>query len=176
MVNFHPHVHVLADGVFGPDGTFVSLPPVPEELLREGFRQAVLQFLAKEWAISEELRSRRRNPRLMRVSEPLRRSSGHAQDRAGWVNWIDFPIPYPFIPESPCRETGTNCCEGSSHESFQDNHLRNVFWFCHLGGRARRGGQARSVKAAPYASLRLSRRAAPATSFRAPSFRASRKG
>ena len=59
LVNFHPHVHVLvADGVFGPDGTFVSLPPVPEELLREGFRQAVLQFLAKEWAISEELRSR----------------------------------------------------------------------------------------------------------------------
>lgn len=31
---------------------------MPEELLREGFRQAVLQFLAKEWAISEELRSR----------------------------------------------------------------------------------------------------------------------
>ena len=59
LVNFHPHVHVLvADGVFGPDGTFVSLPPVPEELLREGFRQAVLQFLAKEWAISKELRSR----------------------------------------------------------------------------------------------------------------------
>lgn len=29
----------------------------------------------------------------MRVSERSRRSSGHAQDRAGWVNWIDFPIP-----------------------------------------------------------------------------------
>src|SRR3989304_3850853 len=27
----------------------------------------------------------------MRVSEPLRRSSGRAPDRVGWVNWIDFP-------------------------------------------------------------------------------------
>ena len=59
LVNFHPHVHVLAaDGVFRADGTFLCLPPVPEELLREGFRQAVLDFLVKERAIPAELRSR----------------------------------------------------------------------------------------------------------------------
>jgi len=58
-VNFHPHVHVLAaDGVFGADGSFVELPPIPEALLEGGFRRAVLDFLVDERAISEELRSR----------------------------------------------------------------------------------------------------------------------
>ncbi len=59
LANFNPHVHVLAaDGAFLPDGTFVPLPAVPEALLLEGFRRAVLAFLAGEHALSEELRSR----------------------------------------------------------------------------------------------------------------------
>lgn len=59
LVNFHPPVHVLAaDGVFRAIGTFLCLPPVPEELLREAFRQAVLDFLVKGRAIPAELRSR----------------------------------------------------------------------------------------------------------------------
>ena len=52
-------MHVLAaDGVFGADGSFVELPPIPEALLEGGFRRAVLDFLVDERAISEELRSR----------------------------------------------------------------------------------------------------------------------
>ncbi len=59
LANFNPHVHVLAaDGVFGPDGTFVLLPAVPEGLLTEGFRRAVLGFLVRQQALSEALRSR----------------------------------------------------------------------------------------------------------------------
>jgi hypothetical protein len=59
LVNFNPHVHVLAaDGVFQADGTFVHLPPIPEALLEGGFRRAVLDFLVGERAISEELRER----------------------------------------------------------------------------------------------------------------------
>jgi hypothetical protein len=59
LVNFHPHVHVLAaDGVFRADGAFLELPPIPEALLEGGFRRAVLDFLVEERAISEELRSR----------------------------------------------------------------------------------------------------------------------
>ncbi len=49
---------LAADGAFLPDGTFVRLPPVPEALLREGFRCAVLAFLVREHALSEELCSR----------------------------------------------------------------------------------------------------------------------
>jgi len=59
LVNFNPHLHVLAaDGVLFPDGAFVALPPVPEGLLAEGFRRAALEFLLKERAITDELRSR----------------------------------------------------------------------------------------------------------------------
>ncbi len=59
LANFNPHVHVLAaDGAFLPDGTFVPLPPVPEALLVEGFRRAVLEFLVRQQALSEALRGR----------------------------------------------------------------------------------------------------------------------
>ncbi len=52
-------LHVLAaDGAFLADGTFVPLPPVPEGLLVEGFRRAVLGFLVRQQALSEALRSR----------------------------------------------------------------------------------------------------------------------
>ena len=52
-------MHVpAADGAFLHDGTFVALPPVPEALLTEGFRRAVLAFLVREHALSEELCSR----------------------------------------------------------------------------------------------------------------------
>ena len=59
LVNFNPHVHVLAaDRAFLPEGRFVALPPVPGTLLAEGFRRAALDFLVKNEALSEELRSR----------------------------------------------------------------------------------------------------------------------
>ncbi len=52
-------MHVLAaDGAFLPDGTFVPLPLVPEALLAEGFRRAVLEFLVRQHALSEDLRRR----------------------------------------------------------------------------------------------------------------------
>ena len=57
LANFNPHVHVLAaDGAFLPGGRFVPLPAVPEGLLAEGFRRAVLGFLAEKGAVCEDLR------------------------------------------------------------------------------------------------------------------------
>jgi hypothetical protein len=48
LANFDPHVHVLAaDGAFLSDGGFVPLPALPEALLAERFRGALLQFLAE---------------------------------------------------------------------------------------------------------------------------------
>ena len=42
LANFNPHLHVLAaDSVFGADGTFSALPPMPEALLARDFRRAV---------------------------------------------------------------------------------------------------------------------------------------
>ncbi|MEX2198161.1 MAG: transposase, partial [Burkholderiales bacterium] len=57
LANFNPHVHVLAaDGAFGRDGRFVPLLAVPEVLLTEGFRRAVLAFFVSQHALSEDLR------------------------------------------------------------------------------------------------------------------------
>lgn len=59
LANFNLHVHVLAaDGAFLPDGRFVPLPAVPEVLLAEGCRRAVLQFLSRRGAVSEVQRSK----------------------------------------------------------------------------------------------------------------------
>ena len=59
LANFNPHLHVLAaDGVFGADGRFIAPPPVPQALLAEGFRRAVLAFLVKAGAIANELREK----------------------------------------------------------------------------------------------------------------------
>jgi len=45
LVNFNPHLHVLAaDGVFLPNGRFVAPPRVPGNLLAEGFPRAVLDL------------------------------------------------------------------------------------------------------------------------------------
>jgi hypothetical protein len=56
-MNFKQHVDVLdadgpflSDGSFLPDGPFVPLPAVPEVLLREGFRQGVLDYFARAHA------------------------------------------------------------------------------------------------------------------------------
>jgi len=54
LVNFNPHLHVLAaDGAFLADGRFVTLPAVPQAFLAEGFRRAVLAFLVKNGALSQ---------------------------------------------------------------------------------------------------------------------------
>ena len=59
LVTFNPHIHVLAaDGVFMDNGVFRVLPPPPVELLIEQFRQAVLDFLVKEGAITDDFRER----------------------------------------------------------------------------------------------------------------------
>ena len=59
LVNFNPHLHVLAaDGAFLPGGHLVALPRVPASLLAEGFRRAVLDFLVRNEALSNELRAR----------------------------------------------------------------------------------------------------------------------
>ncbi|MGH6693618.1 MAG: transposase [Gammaproteobacteria bacterium] len=59
LVNFNPHLHVLAaDGAFLPGGHFVALPRVPASLLAEGFRCTVLDFLVKNGVLSKELRAR----------------------------------------------------------------------------------------------------------------------
>jgi len=63
LVNFNPHIHaVIADGVFEPSGHFVPLPPVPEALLAEQLRRAVLELFVRRRATPP--RARRADARL----------------------------------------------------------------------------------------------------------------
>ena len=59
LVTFNPHVHALvADGVFYPSGSFRVLPPIPEDVLREGLRHRLLEFLCNEAGFDPELAQR----------------------------------------------------------------------------------------------------------------------
>jgi hypothetical protein len=46
---------LAADGVYGAGGTFIALPAVPEALLADGLRRAVLEFLSASEALAAEL-------------------------------------------------------------------------------------------------------------------------
>ena len=56
LVNFNPHIHVLAaDGAFDADGGFTVLPPLPRKVLEPWFRAEVLALLRREDLVSEAL-------------------------------------------------------------------------------------------------------------------------
>jgi hypothetical protein len=56
LVNFNPHVHVLAaDGAFDADGGFAVLPPIPRKVLEPWFRKDVLALLRRDGLVSEAL-------------------------------------------------------------------------------------------------------------------------
>ena len=56
LVNFNPHVHVLAaDGAFDADGGFTALPPIPRKVLEPWFRAEVRALLRREGLVSEGL-------------------------------------------------------------------------------------------------------------------------
>ena len=56
LVNFNPHIHVLAaDGAFDVDGSFSVLPPIPRKVLEPSFRAEVLALLRREGLVSERL-------------------------------------------------------------------------------------------------------------------------
>ena len=56
LVNFNPHIHVLAaDGVFAAGGGFTVLPPIPRKVLEPWFRAEVRALLRREGLVSEGL-------------------------------------------------------------------------------------------------------------------------
>jgi hypothetical protein len=56
LVNFNPHIHVLAaDGAFDADGGFTVLPPLPRKVLEPWFRAEVLALLRCEGLVSKAL-------------------------------------------------------------------------------------------------------------------------
>jgi hypothetical protein len=106
LANFNPHLHVLAaDGVFGADGTFIAVPPVPEALLAEGFRRAVLEFLTANEALCEELCAKRLGWRYCGGF------SAHNQvrviDREGRIKLAGYMIRAPMSLEKMTYDAAT---------------------------------------------------------------------
>jgi len=169
LANFNPHLHVLAaDGVFGADGTFIALPPVPEALLCEGFRRAVLAFLAKERAIADELRVKMLGWRYCGGFSAHNQVRVGAEDRDGRMKLAGYMIRAPMSLEKMTYDaaSGTVIYRSKMHlglkRNFQvmpgaqwlellckhipDRHehlVRYVGWYSNLA----RGERAKALKA-----------------------------
>ena len=109
LANFNPHLHVLAaDGVFAADGAVTACPAVPEALLAEGFRGAVLEFLAKERAIADELRAKRLGWRHCGGFSAHNRVRVAAEDREGRMKLAGYMIRAPMSLEKMTYDPATS--------------------------------------------------------------------
>ncbi len=123
LANFNPHLHVLAaDGAFLPDGRFVPLPAVPEGLLTEGFRRAVLEFLVRQQSLSAQLRSRMLGWRYSGffVHNQVRVA---AQDAAGRKKLAGYMLRTPMSLEKMTydAQTGTVIYRSKMHWGLKRN-------------------------------------------------------
>jgi hypothetical protein len=54
LLQWHPHVHALVtDGAFTPDGAFIPMPPIDDELFVMLFREKVFELLLRKGRITE---------------------------------------------------------------------------------------------------------------------------
>ena len=113
LVTFNPHVHVLAaDGVFGEDGTFFVLPPVPRGLLERSFRSEVLALLLREGEISESLVQRITAWRHTGFSV---HDGVRVRDAAGRQKLAQYMLRAPFSLEKMCYDEHTGMVLYRSH-------------------------------------------------------------
>lgn len=107
-------MHVLAaDGAFGPDGTFVPLPAVPEGLLVEGFRCALLRFLAENHAS-------RLAPQRLSVHNEVRVGEGDAEAKSKLAGYM-LRAPMSLEKMSYDTETGTVIYRSKMHLGLKRN-------------------------------------------------------
>ena len=122
LVTFNPHVHVLAaDGVFGDDGTFFVLPPVPHRMLERHFRTEVLAMLLHEGEISETLVQRMGAWRHTGFSV---HNGVRVCDAAGRQKLAQYMLRAPFSLEKMCYDehTGMVLYRSHLHKSLKRNY------------------------------------------------------
>ena len=123
LVNFNPHIHVLAaDGAFDADGAFTVLPPVPRKLLEPGFRKGVLALLGREGLISAMLAGRMLAWRHagFSVHNSVR---VRARDAAGRRRLAQYMLRAPFSLEKMSYEptSGIVIYRSHMHKTFKRN-------------------------------------------------------
>ncbi len=166
LANFNPHLHVLAaDGAFLPEGRFVPLPAVPEQLLAEGFRRAVLEFLVQQQALSEGLRSRMLGWRYsgFSVHNQVRVAAEEAEGRKKLAGTM-LRAPMSLEKMTYNAQTGTVIYRSKMHLGLKRNFqvmpgaqwlemlLRHVGWYSNRARGERAKAQKSQDVPAPYAS------------------------
>jgi len=123
LVNFNPHIHVLAaDGVFDADGGFTVLPPIPRKVLEPWFRAEVLALLRREGLVSEALAEKMLAWRHTGFSahNSVRVRAG---DAAGRRRLAQYMLRAPFSLEKMSYEpvSGTVIYRSRMHKTLKRN-------------------------------------------------------
>ena len=147
LVNFNPHIHVLAaDGAFDADGGFSVLPPIPRKVLEPWFRKKVLALLRSEGLVSAALAEKMLAWRHTGFSAHNSVRLG-ARDSAGRRRFAQYMLRAPFSLEkmSYDPESETVIYRSRMHKTLRRNfqimsgadawpsrrlRLRLVKWMC----------------------------------------------
>jgi len=96
LIHFHPHIHALvSEGVFLPDGTFLSLPKLATEPFLKLWEQEVFALLLGAGKINDEVVANIRSWKHsgFSVDQSVRLEAG---DRAGIQRLIQYFLRCPF--------------------------------------------------------------------------------
>ncbi len=123
LVNYNPHIHVLAaDGVFDAEGGFSVLPPLPRKLIEPWFRAEVLALLRREGLVTEGLAETMLTWRHtgFSVHNAVRI---HARDAAGRRRLAQYMLRAPFALEKMSYEpvSGIVIYRSRMHKTFKRN-------------------------------------------------------
>ena len=136
LVNFNPHVHALvADGVFETSGRFVPLPPVPEPLLAERLRRAVLKLLVRKEVILPSLAAQMLAWRHggFTVHNRVRVASADAEGRKSLAGYM-LRAPFSLEKTTYDAASGTVVYRSRLHATFKRNFqlMPGVEWLALL--------------------------------------------
>ena len=123
LVNFNPHVHVLAaDGVFDADGGFTVLPPIPRKVLEPWLRKEVLALLRREGLVSAALAEKMLTWRHTGFSAHNSVRLG-ARDAAGRRRLAQYMLRAPFSLEKMSYDpvSGTVIYRSRMHKTLKRN-------------------------------------------------------
>jgi len=136
LVNFNPHVHVLAaDGAFDADGSFSVLPPIPRKVIDPWFRAEVLALLRREGLVSEGLAESMLAWRHTGFSAH-NSVRVHARDAAGRRRLAQYMLRAPFSLEKMSYEpvSGTVIYRSRMHKTLKRNFqiMSGADWLAQL--------------------------------------------
>ena len=123
LVNFNPHIHVLAaDGAFDAGGGFTVLPPIPRKVLERWFRTEVLALLRLEGLVSAALAEKMLSWRHTGFSAH-NSVRVHARDAAGRRRLAQYMLRAPFSLEKMTYEpvSGTVIYRSRMHKTLKRN-------------------------------------------------------